>query len=359
MSPTDAEFNGGCGFDFMPWATADGDFSNLDYSPGACLDDKTSYGNFTLSGNSTSASSEYRTSSGSSLTEWPGDGCVSATPYSAPPATYSAGVRKASDPDTGHYYKTPVSPISPVSSSGPIKKRHSIVGPDDYQASESSANTASSRPAKRACSDVSEHAMRGKLKAKDTTPPSPFKAKPKAESKSKPGSKSKASKSARKAPLTPITPGESPKAQLRTACRRPKPPSPAQSVQPIAEQDDDALTPEERRARQSHNLVEKQYRNRLNQQFESLLAVLPADNEHGPGGGIVGGIGGHQVKGGAGAGDDRRLSKAEVLEMARQRIRSLEQESLTLQQERNELLENVGLMRDVAARQVMGKLPGV
>ncbi|KNB06489.1 hypothetical protein FOXG_19688 [Fusarium oxysporum f. sp. lycopersici 4287] len=34
-------------------------------------------------------------------------------------------------------------------------------------------------------------------------------------------------------------------------------------------------TPKERRTRASHNRVEKQYRNRLNAQFESLLSVLP------------------------------------------------------------------------------------
>ncbi|KAJ3453839.1 hypothetical protein MRS44_018471 [Fusarium solani] len=34
-------------------------------------------------------------------------------------------------------------------------------------------------------------------------------------------------------------------------------------------------TPKERRTRASHNLVEKQYRNRLNAQFESLLSALP------------------------------------------------------------------------------------
>jgi len=40
------------------------------------------------------------------------------------------------------------------------------------------------------------------------------------------------------------------------------------------------LTPGRLRARMKHKRVEKQYRNRLNAQFERLLSVLPADRFH-------------------------------------------------------------------------------
>ncbi|KAM6513431.1 hypothetical protein FALCPG4_015854 [Fusarium falciforme] len=89
--------------------------------------------------------------------------------------------------------------------------------------------------------------------------------------------------------------------------------------------------PEERRARASHNRVEKQYRNRLNAQFESLLNALPAQARHS----------------GNGNGDDnehdgandlgRRVSKGEVLEMARKHIQALERERNQLERENHEL----------------------
>lgn len=91
-------------------------------------------------------------------------------------------------------------------------------------------------------------------------------------------------------------------------------------------------SPEERRTRASHNLVEKQYRNRLNAQFESLLNALP-----------------EQLRGG-GEGDesdapvnfeDKRVSKGEVLEMARKHIQTLERERNLLEKEKNELIENI------------------
>ncbi|KAB5571932.1 hypothetical protein GE09DRAFT_648927 [Coniochaeta sp. 2T2.1] len=165
-------------------------------------------------------------------------------------------------------------------------------------------------------------------------------------------------------------------AQLRTASRKPKEQkSPsgkdaphqtadgqeAAAKSPGAGADDDDLTPDERRARHSHNLVEKQYRNRLNKQFEDLLNTLNASSASNPttsGGGTQGGTAGTPYGGGKGSGkgfaagtaggggkgltatagevqqqqqqqqpaDDRRLSKAEVLDMARRRILSLTQE---------------------------------
>lgn len=89
-------------------------------------------------------------------------------------------------------------------------------------------------------------------------------------------------------------------------------------------------TPEERRIRASHNLVEKRYRNRLNAQFKSLLNALPeqirtsGDGEDSDGGAPVDWA-------------DRRVSKGEVLEMARRHIESLERERDMLEREKNEL----------------------
>lgn len=133
--------------------------------------------------------------------------------------------------------------------------------------------------------------------------------------------------------------GGSHKAQLRTASRKPKQEAKNNGSSPSAEDrdEDDLLTPDERRARHSHNLVEKQYRNRLNRQFESLLAVLPAEGDNCPPGGTEA-----KPREGKGSvagieGDDRRLSKAEVLDMARHRIMALESECDRLQNERRGL----------------------
>jgi hypothetical protein len=89
-------------------------------------------------------------------------------------------------------------------------------------------------------------------------------------------------------------------------------------------------TEEERKTRASHNQVEKQYRNRLNAHFEALLNTLPEymrggeDDEYDV---------------------DRKISKAEVLEMARRHILSLERDCSALQEERDELRASVERMR--------------
>lgn len=129
------------------------------------------------------------------------------------------------------------------------------------------------------------------------------------------------------------------KAQLRTASRKPKQEAKNNGSSTSVEDrdEDDLLTPDERRARHSHNLVEKQYRNRLNRQFESLLAVLPAEGHSCPAGGTEAKP--REAKGSVAGieGDDRRLSKAEVLDMARHRIMALESECDRLQNERRQL----------------------
>ncbi|KAI0389322.1 hypothetical protein F5Y17DRAFT_462848 [Xylariaceae sp. FL0594] len=97
---------------------------------------------------------------------------------------------------------------------------------------------------------------------------------------------------------------------------------------------------EERRSRETHNNVEKQYRNRLNAHFESLLSALPERMQSGESG-----AGGDSNEGLDQAGSDRRVSKAEVLEMARKHIMSLEHECAALEGERDELRENMEKLR--------------
>ncbi|KAF4968744.1 hypothetical protein FSARC_3873, partial [Fusarium sarcochroum] len=92
--------------------------------------------------------------------------------------------------------------------------------------------------------------------------------------------------------------------QLRTASRAPKKRG-AAAAQPRHPSE----SMEEVKARAAHNQVEQQYRKRLNTHFERLLAVLPAPGTEG------------------GIANDRRVSKAEVLDLARERIRALEKQT--------------------------------
>ncbi|KAI1189629.1 hypothetical protein F5B17DRAFT_438762 [Nemania serpens] len=93
-------------------------------------------------------------------------------------------------------------------------------------------------------------------------------------------------------------------------------------------------TAEERKSRETHNNVEKQYRNRLNAHFESLLSALPERMQSGEG-----------DEGGDLDAGDRRVSKAEVLEMARRHIKALERECALLEGERDELRDNMERLR--------------
>jgi len=80
---------------------------------------------------------------------------------------------------------------------------------------------------------------------------------------------------------------------------------------------DDAGTTESirtRESRSSHNMIEKQYRTRLNGQFSSLLDALPLD------------VVGTEIDSYADSSDcKRKVSKGEVLVLARKYIQSLEQ----------------------------------
>ncbi|KAI1484268.1 hypothetical protein K445DRAFT_7001 [Daldinia sp. EC12] len=94
-------------------------------------------------------------------------------------------------------------------------------------------------------------------------------------------------------------------------------------------------TAEEQKSRETHNQVEKQYRNRLNAHFESLLEALPETMQAGEG----------DDDGEALDLTDRRVSKAEVLDMARRHIQALERECAALEGERNELRNNMERLR--------------
>ncbi|KAH8665069.1 hypothetical protein BGZ60DRAFT_529413 [Tricladium varicosporioides] len=83
-------------------------------------------------------------------------------------------------------------------------------------------------------------------------------------------------------------------------------------------------------SRASHNLVEKQYRNRLNDQFNTLLSSIPAD------------VVGTEINGyGRGDGPERRVSKAEVLALAKRHIETLEKTKAGLEIEKEQLKVSV------------------
>jgi hypothetical protein len=227
-----------------------------------------------------------------------------------------------------------------LSSQSPSEPPTAAVGNVNWSISESS------RPSKRKCSQTV--GAEPEVLQTGSTPKNKEKVSPAAPN---PNTKTKTKKSDGK-PRPPLSSYSSAgsfqntptKSQLRTASRKRKT---GPSAAPANEQADeeDLLTPEERQARESHNLVEKQYRNRLNQQFESLLAVLHANR-----GGVGDGEGRKALIAGGGLEvDDRRLSKAEVLDMARRRIVALELELERLRSEMRELEANLGIVRGSVA----------
>jgi hypothetical protein len=83
-------------------------------------------------------------------------------------------------------------------------------------------------------------------------------------------------------------------------------------------------------ARNSHNMVEKQYRTRLNGQFSTLLGVLPPEV-----------IGAETGDSGRTDGADKRVSKAEVLILAKKHIEDLERAKRELEDSKKALLSDV------------------
>jgi len=152
--------------------------------------------------------------------------------------------------------------------------------------------------------------------------------------------------------------------KLRTAPRNPRkstaakaaPKSPTDVA--VAASSDDRGSSAELRARRSHNVVEKQYRNRLNAQFERLLCALPPNQRPGrmlqngtPAGGDQGRC---RKRSSSDEGDgelaeEKRLSKAEVLDLATRRIKELEVERRRLLWERKGLLQDLDVMNGAVA----------
>lgn len=110
-------------------------------------------------------------------------------------------------------------------------------------------------------------------------------------------------------------------------------------------------TAEEKRSRECHNQVEKQYRNRLNAQFESLLDALPENMRRGE----SSNDGDHNYEGFSSA--ERKVSRAEVLDMARRHIKLLERECALLEGERDDLRDNVVKLRYFYGRCENGDVP--
>jgi hypothetical protein len=107
-------------------------------------------------------------------------------------------------------------------------------------------------------------------------------------------------------------------------------------------------------SRTNHNQVEKQYRNRLNGQFETLLERLPQADLEVDIGGVSSGRGaeergntgnGTSSNGATGERGERRVSKAEVLVLAKRHIQRLEREKKALEDERGDLESRVRELR--------------
>jgi len=91
-------------------------------------------------------------------------------------------------------------------------------------------------------------------------------------------------------------------------------------------------TPEERKTRNSHNIVEKQYRNHLNDRFERLLSVLPSSL---------------RSPGTSDSNVEVRLSKRDVLDMSTTYIRTLESQRTQLEKENEELTNSISQLHQI------------
>lgn len=329
----------------MSW-NLNGDFS---YSPDAYFGEE-SYDYFGFpSGSGTLTAQGFDVgfgtkSSGNDLMDWSTTIGTTAPTYTvplAPPSTTYSSASYLSSPELGSFNDEFISPAA----LGTETDNESLTS-SKRGAEETATVSESTRPSKKQCSSKTSSSPKAST-TKAARDKSTSKSKPKASKTSKSAS---AAAAAAAAPATSGHGGNH-NIQLRTASRKPKTSASPKSASPAEEEDDDdeALTNEEKRARQSHNAVEKQYRNRLNMQFERLLAVLPADQQ-------AEARDRHHMKGSGssvGDADDKRMSKAEVLDMARRRIRALEEERLALQEERKGLIENVSEMQRAVVHQRM------
>ena len=128
------------------------------------------------------------------------------------------------------------------------------------------------------------------------------------------------------------------------------PPRPAQSRANLKSEPPEER--KERKTRSSHNLIEKQYRNRLNAQFKNLLKTLPATLRS-PGGTCIPDTPNQPLNLG-----DRRPSKGEVLDMSATYIRTLERDRGRLEKEREQLLRDVERLSSMVKSNEASNLQG-
>ncbi|CZR67384.1 uncharacterized protein PAC_17283 [Phialocephala subalpina] len=110
--------------------------------------------------------------------------------------------------------------------------------------------------------------------------------------------------------------------------------------QRISYQEPDTTNDTLKGVRTSHNMVEKQYRTRLNGQFSTLLSALPPD------------VVGTEVDGSVSvnSGAEKRVSKAEVLVLAKKHIENLERTKKSLEGDKRHLIEDVQRLKEAWAR---------
>ncbi|KAH8656407.1 hypothetical protein BGZ61DRAFT_464478 [Ilyonectria robusta] len=108
-----------------------------------------------------------------------------------------------------------------------------------------------------------------------------------------------------------------------------------------SEKEDHQITFAQKHARDCHNRAEKQYRDRLNSRFTTLLNMIPitsqTDSEES---GSVSTDGSVDMRSKA-RNDSRGVSRGEILDAARQYIQTLEREEEVLQREREQLLRRM------------------
>ncbi|KAH6679005.1 hypothetical protein B0J14DRAFT_579824 [Halenospora varia] len=104
-----------------------------------------------------------------------------------------------------------------------------------------------------------------------------------------------------------------------------------------SQRNDTTSTKNSKSVKTTHNLVEKQYRTRLNGQFSTLLRSLPPD--------VVGTkIVGYSNRDSA---PEKKVSKAEVLVLAKEYIKSLERTKKALEDDKERLLADVQWLKRI------------
>lgn len=93
------------------------------------------------------------------------------------------------------------------------------------------------------------------------------------------------------------------------------------------------LSPEPPKSRITHNLTEKRYRTRLNGQFETLLSILPAEL-----------VAAYNRSCCFGA-ENQRISKSEVLILAKEHIEAMEEKRIELERQNQALLNEIARLK--------------